>query len=121
MATSGTVNLTAKISEDTNGTVVQRLDVLGVDSDVVGQSGQRQTIAIASGFNALTVPSGASCVVIQVMSGAVTLTLKGVTGDTGIVLQSGTLTSFPICIPLGTSPSLGIDSDGTASLDVLYL
>lgn len=64
---------------------------------------QQQSITLtASIFTAITVPSGAKAVLITGLTG--TATLKGVTGDTGILLG----TNCPILIPLGTSPSLGI-------------
>lgn len=82
--------------------------------------GTMQTVAIANGFNALTVPTGAKGVLIKLVSGALTLTLKGVTGDTGIKMQSGTLSTVPIMLPLGTTPSIGIAADGAGTIEILW-
>ncbi len=90
-------------------------------ADVVGINGKRETITLTAAFTALSPPTGAAAVVMKVTTGAVTLTLKGVTGDTGIVLQSAALTTIPICLPLGTTPSIGILSDGSCTVDVLWL
>lgn len=93
----------------------------GAISDVVTTSGKLESVTLSAAFSALTVPTGAVWVAIRVVSGAVTLTLKGVTGDTGIVLQSGTLGTLPLCLPLGTTPSIGLLSDGTAVCEVLWV
>lgn len=69
---------------------------------------KREIITLtASVFNALTVPTGAKGVWIDPKT-ATTLTVKGVTGDTGIVSVPTTANSLPIFLPLGTSPSIGI-------------
>lgn len=50
--------------------------------------GQMQIIALSSGANTITPPTGTQGVVIKPPSGnTVTLTLKGVTGDTGVGLH----------------------------------
>jgi len=82
--------------------------------------GKVETYALTAAFQALTVPTGSQGVLIRLVSGAVTLTLKGVTGDTGIVLQSGTLSTVPIMVPLGTSPSIGILSSGTGVVECVW-
>lgn len=85
------------------------------------QDGQMTPLTLASGFNALTVPTGAQGVMIRLTAGALTITVKGVTGDTGVVLQSGTLTTVPIILPLGTSPSIGLTTSGTGgTCEVLF-
>lgn len=44
-------------------------------------------IALASGLNTITIPTGTSLIVVQLPIGNTqTVTLKGVTGDTGILL-----------------------------------
>lgn len=76
---------------------------------------QRQQVVLAgSVFTALTVPSGAKTVEIRVGS-AVSLTLKGVTGDAGIAITPATNpTGCPVILPLGATPSIGI-LNGSAS------
>lgn len=83
-------------------------------------NGQRQPIALTAAFTALTVPSGAQGVMIVFVSGANTITLKGITGDTGIVISTAALKTFPILLPLGTSPSIGILSNGVGVVDVIW-
>lgn len=71
---------------------------------------QQQAVTLtASIFTAITVPTGAKAVLITGLTG--TATLKGVTGDTGIVLG----TNSPILIPLGTTPSIGITETSGAN------
>lgn len=49
--------------------------------------GQVQTVSLASGLNTITPPVGAKAVTIIPPAGnVVTITLKGVTGDTGVPL-----------------------------------
>lgn len=64
---------------------------------------QQQTVTLtASTFSSITVPTGAKAVLITGFTGAARL--KGVTGDTGIVMEA----NCPVLVPLGTTPSLGI-------------
>jgi hypothetical protein len=61
---------------------------------------QSQQIILASGFNSITVPSGATgCVITPPAGNAVALTLKGVTGDTGIPMHP----TFPTIPMFATS------------------
>lgn len=89
-----------------------------------GTNGKRETVSLtgSSTFTALTVPSGAKAVLILVGTNA-SLTLKGVTGDTGIALTpSSNAAGYPVLLPLGTSPSIGILNAGTtASVEVIWL
>jgi hypothetical protein len=89
-----------------------------------GTNGKRETVTLAaSAFTALSPPSGAKAVVL-ILGTATGLTLKGVTGDTGIVLvPSSNPLGFDAILPLGTSPSIGITSSNTASqtIEVIWL
>ena len=62
----------------------------------------------ANSFNALSPPSGSKALII-LLGTATSLTLKGITSDTGVALTpaSGPL-GIDVIIPLGTSPSIGI-------------
>ncbi len=119
MATTADIVLSAVCNDGSRDT--QKFYVAPTIADVLGTNGQRQDVALTAAFTALTVPTGAVAVLIKLVSGAVTLTLKGVTGDTGIKLQSGTLSTIPICLPLGATPSIGILSDGAGVVEVLFL
>lgn len=119
MATSAAIVLSAICNDGTRDT--QALYSAPTIADVLGTNGKREDVALTAAFTALSPPTGAVCVMIKLVSGAVTLTLKGVTGDTGIKLQSGTLSTIPICLPLGTTPSIGILSDGVGVVEVLWL
>lgn len=74
-----------------------------------GTGGKRETVTLtASSFNALTVPSGAKVLII-ILGSATSLTLKGITGDTGITLApASNPTGIDAIIPLGATPSIGI-------------
>ncbi len=119
MTTTAALVLSAVCNDGSRDT--QKFYVAPSIADVVGINGTRETITLSAAFTALTVPTGAAAVMMQVVTGAVTLTLKGVTGDTGIKLQSAALTTIPICLPLGTTPSIGILSDGAATVDILWM
>ena len=63
---------------------------------------QTTAVTLSSGANTITIPSWAAGVIIQPnTSNAVALTLKGVTGDTGIAISSTapTLLSFAASPP----------------------
>jgi hypothetical protein len=86
--------------------------------------GDRRSYTIAATtFQALTVPTGADAVVI-LPGTATSLTLKGVTGDTGVALtpSSGPI-GLPILLPLGASPSIGIYNGASSSqtITVIFL
>ncbi len=67
-------------------------------------------------FQALTVPTGAKAVRIQV-GAAVSLTLKGVTGDTGITIAPASAPAgIDITLPLGATPSIGILNGGAGPI-----
>lgn len=105
------------VVEDSDGEELSRQDV---ESDVAIATalvdGKREPVAIpAAGFTALTMPSGARGVIIRLVSGMgdCLLTLKGPTGDTGIVLKlaaTTTLPSLPIVVPLASTSVIGIAS-----------
>lgn len=120
MTSSGQISVVATVT-DAGGTNQERMDLLGTLSAVFAANGQRQPITLTTGFNAITVPTGAQAVVISVRSGAVTLQLKGNTSDIGVALQASTLTTVPLVLPLGTTPTLGITAGGAATLDILWL
>lgn len=62
-----------------------------------------------SSFQALTAPTGARLAIIELDSTMDDMTLKGVTGDTGIdASPTSNPLGLPAVIPLGDSPSIGI-------------
>ena len=84
-----------------------------VEAEVIGQAaesslspGQSQVITLSSGANTITPPSGGStpiAVTIIFPSGnTVAVTLKGVTGDTGVVLHKTDPTSVGLNSPTDT-------------------
>ena len=76
------------------------------------------TYASINGFQALTVPTGATAVlIIPVAGNTQTLTLKGVTGDTGIVIDK----LNPSVVALGSSPSIGITTGGSTGFTVVWM
>ena len=67
---------------------------------------------LSSGFNQIAVPDGATIAIIEIPdANAQTLTLKGVTGDTGIPMDKTkpTILSFAA----GTGRTFGITAGGT--------
>jgi len=69
----------------------------------------RQQITVGTSFTAVTVPSGASlCVIIPPTTNTNALTLKGVTGDTGIPISP----SQPTVIPCVGSTAFGLLATG---------
>lgn len=74
-----------------------------------GANGTRQQVTLtASAFTALSPPSGSKAVVL-ILGTATSLTLKGLTSDTGVKLTPASAAlGIDVIIPLGTSPSIGI-------------
>ncbi len=81
-------------------------------------SGQNQLVNLSSGANTITVPSDATAVTIIPPAGnAQTLTLKGVTGDTGIALSL----LDPCSISLSSVSTFVITAGGTVTgLRLIY-
>ena len=98
--------------EDENGLAVNYApQVISWTPGVV----KRESVSLTgSAFTALSPPSGAKALLID-LGAAVSLTLKGVTGDTGIALEPASASlALPLFFPLGSSPSIGI-ANGSAS------
>jgi hypothetical protein len=91
-----------------------------VIADVAGANGKRETVTLAAAFNALSPPSDAHFVLIRWISGTGALRLKGITGDTGVAIGVLDADSPPVMLPID-APSIGITSDATGSVEVLWL
>ena len=72
--------------------------------------GKREIVSLpGSAFTALTVPSGAKAVLIVLEAAAVSLTLKGLTADTGTTIApASNPINGPTFLFLGATPSIGI-------------
>ena len=85
---------------------------------------QRQAISLTgSAFTAFTVPTAFTPVflIIRLKSTDVSLTLKGVTGDTGIAISpASSFLGLDQYLSLGTSPSVGI-ANGSATARVIEI
>lgn len=69
-------------------TTAQGSDIVNANIVMATPLGLTTGVALASGFNTITVPTGATCVIITFPVGnATAVTLKGLTGDTGIPLN----------------------------------
>lgn len=108
------------IVADADGDEVSRDEWSATISDVAGANGYRETKSLSAAFNALTVPTGARFVEIGWVSGTGSLTLKGVTGDTGVALGVLTASSPRLRLPI-SSPSIGILASATGSVEILWL
>lgn len=121
MATTGVINISGNMTGGASGQRTFSTSIpitAGVDAT--------QVISLSSGANTVTVPTGATVCVIwgpnatnpqPNPASTVTLTLKGVTGDTGISLSA----AYPVVIPFGTTPaSFVITASGSAIVEVLF-
>lgn len=80
--------------------------------------GEVDPYALASGFNSVPVPTGAKAVTIIPPSGnTVTLTLKGITGDTGVGLHLTDPTSIGLATGVTT---IGITTSGTVTVRLIW-
>ena len=91
-----------------------------------GRIGKQETISLTGGaFTALTVPTGSKLLVLLLGAAptAVSLVLKGVTGDTGIAIApASNPTGADLQIPLGATPSIGIlNNSSTVTVEAIWL
>lgn len=92
-------------------------------------NGKRETVTLTlSAFTALSPPTGAKALVIEwdkePNDSIINLTLKGVTGDTGIkLIPSSAQPRIPLVLPLGASPSIGIANAEASNqvIEILWL
>lgn len=83
MAASGVITIGGTISGEPTGS--KSLNAQVTLANAVGAS---TDVVLASGPNTIAVPAGATCALIQPPAGnVVALTLKGITGDTGILIH----------------------------------
>lgn len=119
MTTTALVSVSVTINDGTKNTVVEQ--VIATISDVVGDSGKRETVSLSAAFNALSPPTGATGVFLKWVSGTGTWHLKNVTGDaTGIALGTPSATTPAIFLPL-SSAGLGILASGSGSLEAIWV
>lgn len=78
---------------------------------------KRETVTLtAAAFTTFTQPSGASLLIVIPASAAASLTLKGVTGDSGIGSVPNTLyKGFPMLLPLSAAINVGIANAGAVT------
>lgn len=115
MATSGSWRITGTVTGLAAGS--RSVDV-SITAPSTAIDGSFVDVHGSGIFNAITVPTGATAVLIIPPSGnAQTITLKGVTGDTGVPLSK----TMPSAIALGSSPSLGILTGGAVTIELVFM
>ena len=85
--------------------------------------GKREIVSLTgSAFTALTVPAGAKAVLIVPEAAAVSLTLKGLTADTGTTIApASNAINGPTFLFLGATPSIGIANGNATARNVLLI
>ena len=100
-------------------------DTINADLSVASLCGKRETVTLTAGaFNALSPPAGAQAAIIKTNSSNISVTLKGVTGDTGnLNTPSSGVIPIPFLIPLTTSVSIGLRNGGGSdqTVEVVWL
>lgn len=81
----------------TSADVAPGTQQVNINITIATPVGQVLKQALASGLNTITIPTGTSLIMVQLPVGnAVAVTLKGVTGDTGIpILETGVIAFQP--------------------------
>lgn len=112
MAASASVNISASVS----GGIVNR----SLNLPTIANSPTTDAISLlvcSTGFNSISPPTNAvGVIILPPAANTVTLTLKGVTGDTGVGLH---LTN-PSCISLAGLSAFGITTNGSVTLDLFW-
>lgn len=113
MATSGSWRVYGSVTGLASGT--KSVDV----TITAGASAPDETDQLTiNGFQALTVPTGATAVlIIPPSANTNALTLKGVSGDTGILISK----TQPTLVTLGTAPSIGILTAASTTINFVWL
>lgn len=114
MAKNGTVTITIVAVGDGS-----RLDfTIGAPVNSISPA-NHQTLALASGANTITPPLNAMfCVLVPPPGSSVVKTLKGITGDTGFVLNSGAPTM--LSMPLSAGPFV-INCGGIETVEIYWV
>ncbi len=113
--------VTSNLKYDLNLTGdVESQDIFSFVQNAVSP-GQFQVIDLASGLNTITVPTGGSsvavaCIIFPPSSNTDSITLKGVTGDTGVLLHP----TNPACISLGAGVANFVLTAGAAIAGVRF-
>lgn len=114
MAATASVTITGSVAGGPSGSKTMSIPVISsaTSTDALG------VVALSSGFNSVTVPSNTTGVVIVPPAGNTqTITLKGVTGDTGIPLHvtNATLLTLP-----SSSTTLGVTVGGAITCELFW-
>ena len=115
MAVTANLGYDLKLTGD-----VESQDIFSFVQNAVSP-GQFQVIDLASGANTITVPTGGSsvavaCIIFPPNSNTDAITLKGVGGDTGILLHP----TNPACISLGAGVTSFVLNAGGAIAGVRF-
>lgn len=120
MAKIGTIEVTVQVFDG----VTRHEEKLRADFVLAAALWKREVVSISAGsFQALSPPTGAQYVIIKLGSSNISLTLKGVTGDTGNAMTpSSAVVAVPIVIPVN-SASIGLTNGGgsTQTVEVIWL
>lgn len=115
MATSGSWRIFGTVSGLTSGN--RAVDVSITAPTTALDVTTTQSFAAAT-FAAITVPTGATAMlIIPPAANAGTITLKGVTGDTGVALSK----TLPSAIALGTTPSVGLLCSALTVIVIVFM
>ena len=102
---------TVTISCVLSSTVIANQDNFAPILSNANSNGGTTPIDLANGFNTITIPTTAGgCVFIPPTANVTTITLKGVTGDTGVVMKP----SAPFVLAFANPPpaSFGLTAGG---------
>lgn len=84
----------------TNTAVPANVDRRDLVAELTAVSFLVDDVALINGTVALSVPTGAQALVIEFLTGAQTVTLKGAGGDTGIRLSTLAIPAAPVMLPI---------------------
>jgi hypothetical protein len=115
MSKTATLNFTLTVIGDgENGSYVSP-----PITNTVTPGGAESIVELQVGFNVVTVPPGAlMAVIVPASSSANTKTMKGLTGDTGVLISPNLPTL--LALPANTA-SFGLTSAGAEALTIYWL
>lgn len=118
MASTAAVAVSVTINDGVKDTIKEAFSVASLA--VAPANGKRELLALGAGNTTITPPATAKGVLLLCQTN-VSLTLKGVAGDTGVALQGAVANGLPAFVPLaGAGATFVLNSTGASTVEAIW-